>query len=161
MLFGIGRRGLVALAALGAASLLGGAFFFQYVMDLPPCPLCIWQRWPHAAAIALTLMALLLPGLAPLAVPLAALALLIGAGIAGYHVGVEQGWWDSATCGTPDITGQSAADLLRALQETPMVACDEVVWSLFGISMAGWNGIASLGLVALLVVAMSLRPRPA
>ena len=61
----------------------------------------------------------------------------------------------------PHITGQSAADLIRALQEAPMVACDEVVWSLFGISMAGWNGIASLGLVALLVVAMSLRPRPA
>ena len=101
MLFGIGRRSLVALAALGAAGLLGGAFFFQYVMGLPPCPLCIWQRWPQAAAIALTGMALLLPGLAPLAVPLAALALLIGAGIAGYHVGVEQGWWDSATCGTP------------------------------------------------------------
>jgi disulfide bond formation protein DsbB len=154
----IQRRRLVGLVGLGSAGLLGGALFFQYGMGLPPCPLCIWQRWPHGIAIALVLMALLLPGVAPLAVPLTMLALLVGAGIAGYHVGVEQGWWESATCGAPDITGKSASELLQALQAAPLVPCDEVVWSLFGISMAGWNGLVSLALAGLLLIAMSLRP---
>ena len=161
MLYRVDRRLVVILAVLGSAGLLAGAFFFQYGMKLPPCPLCIWQRWPHAAAIGLGVLALALPTAAPLLVALAALALLIGAGIAGYHVGVEQGWWESATCGTPDVTNLSPQELLRQLQDAPLVACDEVVWSLGGISMAGWNGLASLALVVLLVASMGMRPAPA
>jgi disulfide bond formation protein DsbB len=157
-----GHDRLLILALLGCAGLLGGAFFFQHVMGLAPCPLCIWQRWPHAVAIALIAVALLRPGLATIATGLAAISLLVGAGIAGYHVGVEQGFWTSATCGTPEIGAGSAADLLARLREAPMVACDEVVWSFAGVSMAGWNGIASVGLVGVLWLALGeRRPRRA
>lgn len=155
------RRQIVALATLGSAGLLGGALFFQYVVGLPPCPLCIWQRWPHVAAMLLGGAALAVPLLAPAAVPLAALALLIGAGIAGYHVGVEQGLWESVTCGVPEFTGLSPAQMLEALQRAPVVRCDEIPWALFGMSMAGWNGIISLALAALFFAAALAKPRPA
>ena len=130
---------------LGSILLLGGALAFQYLGGLAPCHLCILQRWPHAAAIALGLLLLAWPrrwhALA------AALAVLVGAGIAAYHVGVEQGWWQGpATCTAPEPGAQSSGDLLDQILATPVVLCDQVAWSLWGISMAGWNAILSLGL---------------
>ena len=43
------RLGLIA--ALGSCLLLGGAYFFQYVVGLAPCDMCLWQRYPHMLAI--------------------------------------------------------------------------------------------------------------
>ncbi len=79
---------------------------------------------------------------------LAGLAFLTGAGIAIFHVGVEQLWWRGTTeCHAPVFDpNASIADLREQLLGTGFVACDEVQWSLFGISMAGYNVLASLGL---------------
>ncbi len=130
---------------LGSLALLLGALGFQYLGGLAPCHLCLLQRWPHAIAIALGLLLLAWPR-RPLAL-LAALVVLAGAGIAGYHVGVEQGWWQGpASCTAPQPGATSAGDLLDQILATPVVLCDQVAWSLWGISMAGWNAILSLGL---------------
>ena len=129
---------------LGSILLLGGALAFQYLGGLAPCHLCILQRWPHGIAIALGLLVLAWPrpGLAVLA----GLVVLVGAGIAGYHVGVEQAWWQGpTTCTAPEPGSLAAGELLDQILETPLVLCDEVAWSLWGISMAGWNAILSLG----------------
>jgi disulfide bond formation protein DsbB len=130
---------------LGSLALLAGALAFQYVGGLAPCPLCIDQRWPHAIAIGLGLLLLAWPkrGLAALA----GLVVLVGAGIAGYHVGIEQGWWPGpTTCTAPEPGAMAPGELLDQILATPVVLCDEVAWSLWGISMAGWNGILSLGI---------------
>jgi disulfide bond formation protein DsbB len=124
-------------------ALLLGALAFQYLGGLAPCHLCLLQRWPHAAAIAIGLLILAWPkrGLALLA----ALVVLVGAGIALYHVGVEQAWWAGpATCTAPEPGAQSSGELLDQILATPVVLCDQVAWSLWGISMAGWNAILSL-----------------
>src|SRR5262249_19590848 len=90
---------LVILAALVA---LGTAFFAQLVGGLAPCPLCLWQRYPYGAAIGLAALSLLLapaPKPARLLLALSGLALLASAGIAAFHVGVEQHWWPGlASC---------------------------------------------------------------
>ena len=121
-----------------------------------PCVMCIWQRWPHAAAIVIALLALLvLPGfLRPLAW-LGALAMAASAGLGLYHAGVEQKWWPglSGCSGGIDPSGLSATEALAQLRATDMVACDEIVWDLLGLSMAGWNGLISLGLVGLWLMA--------
>jgi disulfide bond formation protein DsbB len=77
-----------------------------------------------------------------------AAAFLIGAGIAVNHVGVEQAWWEgSAACtGVPAGAATTTDELRRLLETAPIIRCNEVQWSLFGISMAGYNVVVSLGL---------------
>ena len=140
-------RHATALAVAGAAATLGAGFFFQYVIGLVPCELCIWQRWPHVVAVALGALALALRWRPALA--LAAMALVVGAGIAGFHVGVEQHWWQGpTTCAAPDLSGLSPQAFVAALQAAPIVRCDEIPWSFLGVSMAGWNALLSVGLAA-------------
>jgi len=128
---------------LGSLALLLAAFGFQYLGGLAPCHLCLLQRWPHAVAIILGVLILVWParGLALLA----GLAVLVGAGIAGYHVGVEAHWWAGpASCTAATPATADAGALLDQILETPTVLCDAVAWRWLGLSMAGWNGIASL-----------------
>ena len=133
---------------LGSLVLLLGAFAFQYLGGLAPCHLCLLQRWPHTIAVALGLLVRAWPrrGLAVLA----GLVVLAGAGIALYHVGVEQAWWAGpSSCTAPAPDAQSSGQLLDQILATPVVLCDQVSWSLWGISMAGWNAFASLVLAFL------------
>lgn len=151
-------RQLVLLAGLGSAAVLGGAFAFQFIGGLAPCTLCLWQRWPHAAAILIAAIALLWRP-HPALVSLGMLAALATAGIGGFHVGVEQGWWEGLTsCSGGSISGISMDDLLNP--DAPIAApirCDEVAWSMFGISMAGYNVLASLGFAVLWLMAARRR----
>jgi disulfide bond formation protein DsbB len=138
------RRACLLLALVSAAILLA-ALALQYLGGLPPCPLCIWQRWPYVALIALGLLGWRWHPRATLA--LAALVLLGGAGLAAYHVGIEQGWWalpDSCVAGAG---AQTVEDLRRLLAEAPP-ACDQVSFVFLGLTFAGWNLVASLALAA-------------
>ena len=139
---------LLALAI--PAALLGGALLSQYVGGLHPCEMCHWQRWPHGAAIGLALAAFLFKAGsrgATLLTALAALAIAVSGAIGVFHAGVEQNWWEGLT-----TCASSGALSLDDLLNVPLVRCDEVQWSLLGISMAGWNAILSLGGAALVAV---------
>lgn len=140
------RRTLTLIALLGSAALLAVAFAFQYIGGMAPCQLCLWQRWPHGAAVLIGLVALATGWRGLLW--LGALAALTTAGIGAFHVGVEQGWWEGlATCTAGSISGISTADLLNpAADVAAPVRCDAIAWQLFGISMAGWNTVVSLAL---------------
>jgi disulfide bond formation protein DsbB len=141
-----------ALIAAASVAVLAAAFGFQYLGGLDPCVLCVYQRYPYGVVIALAAVALVAPAGRARAVPLglAAAAFVAGAGIAGFHVGVEQHWWAGlAACGG---TAPAAAQDLNALMKSlarPPASCDAVAWSLFGISMAGYNFLISLALAAL------------
>lgn len=147
------RTQLTAIATLGSAALLAGAFAFQHVGGLAPCQLCLWQRWPHAAAVVIGAVALIF-GWRVLAWAGAAAA-LTSAGIGLFHVGVEQKWWEGlASCTASSLNGISTADLLNPdVVVAAPVRCDEIAWAMAGISMAGWNVILSLVLVAVWVAA--------
>jgi disulfide bond formation protein DsbB len=143
------RKQLVVVAGLGSGALLAMAFAFQYIGGMAPCVLCVWQRWPHAAAVGVMALALMVPGRSlPL---LGMVAALTTAGIGGFHMGVEQGWWEGlASCTGGSIGNISVADLLNPDAGTAAPArCDEVPWALFGVSMAGWNAITSAGLATI------------
>ncbi len=144
------------LATLGSVALLGGAFAFQYIGGLAPCHLCWLQRYPHAAAIVIGALALMIPtGLAGRALPwLGAAATLTTAVIGAYHTGVERHWWPGpTTCTSGSIGGISAKDLLAQIQAAPVVQCDQVAWQMLTLSMASWNMIASLVLMAIWITA--------
>jgi len=150
------RTFLTTLAAAGSAALLAGAYAFQYIGGMAPCTLCLWQRWPHAAAVVIGLAALALPGrLLPL---MGAAAALATAGIGTYHTGVERGWWEGpSTCTAGDISQLSPEELLNQIMAAPVVRCDEVPWEMLTLSMASWNAIAALGLAGIWLMAARAR----
>ncbi len=137
--------------ALIAAATIAGAWFFQLVLDILPCPLCLEQRYAYYLAIPLGLLTvlaarsgaprpLLLAGLAILA-----LATLANAGLGTYHSGVEWGFWKGPTdCTGPVVNLGSAGDLLSRLDTVKVVRCDEVQWRFLGLSLAGYNVLISL-----------------
>ena len=143
----------VALAAaLGSAGLLVAALGFQYLADLPPCPMCIWQRWPHLAAVGIGLVLLVLPA-AGLALA-GAFAAAVSGGIGVFHAGVERGWWEGpTTCTAGSVSGVSPAELLDQILAAPVIRCDEALWEFLGLSMAGWNAVLSFALAAVWVSA--------
>ncbi|MBI5261467.1 MAG: disulfide bond formation protein B [Bradyrhizobium sp.] len=141
---------VIALAAIG------GAWFFQIVLNILPCPLCLEQRYayymaiPAAALVAIAAARgapppLLLAGLAVLA-----FATLANAGLGTYHAGVEWGFWQGPTdCTGPGIGPGNAADLLKQLDTVRVIRCDEVQWRFLGLSLAGYNVLISLLMAAI------------
>lgn len=148
------RNLMVALAAGGSAALLAGAYLFQ-ALGYPPCAMCLWQRWPHVAAILIGVLALRVKG--PLLPALGALAAATTAGIGMFHTGVERDWWEGPTSctGGGSLSGLSGSDLLT-IAGPRVVMCDQVSWEFLTLSMASWNALLSLGLVALWVIAVRL-----
>lgn len=138
------------LLALASAAILASVFAFQYLGGAAPCQMCIWQRYPYAVLIVLGLLGWFWQP--RLMLGLGTLVLLVGAGIASYHYGVEQGWFalpDGCAAGG-DAT--SVEELRRMLSEAPP-ACDQVQFNVFGWSLAAWNVLASVVLAILTGVA--------
>ncbi|UAK24556.1 disulfide bond formation protein B [Sphingomonas nostoxanthinifaciens] len=144
-----------ALALALPALLMAGALGSQYIGGLVPCELCMWQRWPHYAAIVAALLAILLARTAltrPLTI-LAGLLILASGAIGVYHAGVEYRWWAGPSHCTGIATGHGA-DLMRAILSAPIVQCDVPQWTLFHVSLAGFNALFSLaGGLAVLALA--------
>jgi disulfide bond formation protein DsbB len=144
----LSRANLLAFAI--PATLMAGALGSQYFGGLFPCEMCHWQRWPHEAAIALSLLAFFLkPPARNILIALAAMAIITSGGLGVFHAGVEYGWWPGlTTCSSPG--SGSLADIMAA----PMIRCDVAQWTLFGVSLAGFNAIFSifggLGVLAIL-----------
>ena len=141
------HRSLVLLLLLASAAVLGAAWGFQLIGGLSPCELCLYERWPYYAVLALTLVAVLAGrvDVSRAVLALSALIFLAGTGLALYHVGVEQHWIAGPTaCTSSGGPADSIEALRRRLLAQQVVQCDEVQWSLFGVSLAGWNAVASL-----------------
>ena len=142
---------------LVAGGLLAGAFAFEIWGGLKPCTLCLYQRWPHGLVVIFAVLALgARGGPQTLLLVISAISLWTGAAIAGFHVGVEQGWWPGTdSCGTTETPGDLKS-LMALLEAQPLARCDEVPWSLFGLSMAAFNLAISLILGGATLVAAGL-----
>lgn len=139
-----------------AAMTLAGAWFFQLVLDIRPCPLCLEQRYAYYLAVPLAIVtALAAAGRAPRAMVVAGLAVLALAALAnavlgGYHAGVEWGFWPGpAECSGPVVDLGSAGSLLQRLDSVKVIRCDDVQWRFLGVSLAGYNVLISLLMAAL------------
>lgn len=129
--------------------MLGAAFVVQFAFGFAPCTLCVWQRWPYVLVITAACVGLLRPRRLLLECIIAAYG---GAALlAGYHSGVEWGWWRFESA----CSGSAAASSLEALEEmlkaAPLVRCDEPAFTLAGLSMAAWHLLAALMLVGVTV----------
>ncbi len=136
---------LYPLLMLGtSAAALASAYIAQYVFGLEPCILCLYQRIPFALAIILAGAALFRPDAAKIIMALMIALFVFEGALAFYHVGTEQHWWASATgwSSTGEIS-KSPAEMLKNLQKSIPKPCDEVDWTILGISMAAWNVLFS------------------
>src|SRR6202521_1074547 len=145
----------LAIAIIAAAT-LAGAWFFQLVLDIRPCPLCLEQRYVYYLAIPLGALTALAAGKdAPRAMLLGGLAILglaaLGNAVLGtYHAGVEWGFWQGPTdCSGPIGNLGSAGSLLQRLDTVKVIRCDEVQWRFLGLSLAGYNVLISLAMAAI------------
>ncbi|MCK5546207.1 MAG: disulfide bond formation protein B [Rhodospirillaceae bacterium] len=147
----INHKRLYPLLMLGASvAALAGAYIAQYVFDLEPCILCLYQRIPFALAIALALVALFRPDFAKAIMAMLIAVFIFEGGLAFYHVGVEQHWWAAATgCSSTGEISKSPAEMLKNIQKSIPKPCDEVDWTILGISMATWNVLFSSFLAGL------------
>src|SRR5262245_20480048 len=144
----------VLVAAGGAATILG-AYYFQYVMGLRPCPLCLDQRIAFYVSIPLAIVVAIAAGRgAPAGVSAAglaiiALAMLFNSGLALFHAGVEWKWWPGPQeCSGPLTDLSAGGDLLSSLTNLTLVRCDEAAWRFLGLSLAGYDVLISLALAA-------------
>lgn len=145
----------LAIAAISAAT-LAGAWFFQLVLDIRPCPLCLEQRYAYYLAIPVgALVALAAARDTPRSVLIAGLVVLAAAALGNawlgaYHAGVEWKWWQGPTdCSGPVVNLGSAGNLLERLETTKVIRCDEVQWRFLGLSLAGYNVLISLLMAAI------------
>ena len=134
-------------------ALLLGAYGFEFLGGLAPCKLCYYQRIPHGAAVVLGAITLVWPARCRELLALVLMVYAISAGLGAYHAGIEWHWWPgpascSATGGWGDA-GATVEELMAQLSAAPVVRCDAAPWTLFGLSLAGYNTLISFGLLAL------------
>jgi disulfide bond formation protein DsbB len=131
----------------------------EYGFGVAPCSLCVLQRWPHGIVILLGIVAFV-PAVSDggrrALLLLCAAAFATTAGIGIYHVGVEQGIFAGPSACSGGITGDSVEELRRKLMAAPVIRCNEVAWSLFGVSLAGYNVLAS-GALAVFSAGIGIR----
>jgi disulfide bond formation protein DsbB len=137
----------VLFAGLAATLIVGTAFAFQ-LAGYPPCELCWWQRYPYFAVMGIALVGTAVRGLSRRwLLVLLALLFALDAAIAAFHFGVEQRWWEGlATCSGYVELSDNIDEALKAIMDAPVIRCDEIAWSLFGISMTGYNFLVATGL---------------
>ena len=144
-------RSFAGFVLAAGAAVLAAVLLAQYWGGLLPCELCLWQRWPWAAAVTIAIVALFAgspPALRWLA-GLFAVIFAASAALAFYHVGVEQHWFAGPVACTAGPDGAATVEeLKRHILGTAPVLCDRIAWSLFGVSLAGWNLVGSLLMAA-------------
>lgn len=137
----------------GGAALLAllGALVFQYAVHLPPCHFCLLQRYPYCAVIVVSAGVLAFRRCRRVQWGGALLNLglfCVSAGIAAYHSGIERGWWTSGSGCTSPVGGTTPEAVLASLMAAPVVRCDEIPWSVLGLSIANLNVIYGFGVAA-------------
>ena len=151
-------------AACASAAMLGTAHAFETFGGLAPCTLCLYQRDVYWLALAVGVVGFALaygraPWMGPVANAVLGLVFLAGAGVAAYHAGVEWKWWPGpTTCSGGGAVSAASLNALLAGAKIAPPRCDEAAWRMFGLSMAGWNTLVSLGLVGLSAAAFARRP---
>jgi disulfide bond formation protein DsbB len=133
------------IALLLPLALVGSAHITEY-FGLVPCEMCWWQRYPHYAAVLVALASFFIRHRPTqmLFVLFAGALIAVSGGIGVFHAGVEYHWWQGITACTAQAHGATPMDMLTDAMRRPLIRCDVPQWTLFGISLAGFNAILSL-----------------
>ena len=142
--------GLAAILLAWASQIFGG---------LVPCELCLEQRWAYYWGLPVLALILAFWNRLPLTVWYVAMAIVTvifawGTYMGSFHAGVEWGFWPGPTA----CTGVGDSFSFESLNNlTPVIGCDVVQFRFLGISLAGYNALVSVAVVALLILAIVTR----
>jgi disulfide bond formation protein DsbB len=156
-------RGFAGFVLTASAVVLGAALLSQYWGGLAPCELCLLQRWPWGVAVTISFVTVLVGGRAAFPWVALILAVVFAASVAFafYHLGVEQKWYAGPSACSASTAGAMTLEQMRQqIVGTAPVMCDRVQWSLFGVSLAGWNLLASLIMTAICLLVFLQARRP-
>jgi disulfide bond formation protein DsbB len=149
-------RAAYVTALVVPTALIVAVYVAQYGFGLAPCDMCWWQRYPHFAAIAFAIAAFAVRGmrLGEALLLLTALTIGVSGAIGAFHAGVEYGWWEGPTACSSTSLGN---DPLASIMSAPLIRCDTPAWTLFGVSLAGFNFLISTSSALLILALLSRR----
>lgn len=150
---------IIMIISISVSTLIA-ALIMQFGFDLAPCVLCLYQRVPYAIAIIVSMIAMLLSSSRRrILILLCSIVFMSNVSLAFYQLGIENHRWAAQVCTTTPIAAEipalSLTDLQYALEQATEMPCDVVQWSLFGLSLSGYNFLISLGLTAVCLAAAS------
>lgn len=141
-------RNMLGVLALICAGVLIAAYIMENYFDIHPCQMCLYERDVFLTAGGLSLLSFFIVPMRfkPYAILFIGFIFLFGAGLASYHVAIQQQWVELPSfCAANDFSAfESIESLKEQLLKTPFVRCDQVTWSLFGLSLAAYNALISL-----------------
>ena len=127
--------------------ILISAYFIEYILKVPACTMCIYQRIPYFLSILIIVIFFLKKiGFQKLIIILFLFS-LINIGISFYHIGIEQGFFNEISTCKDEINASTTKDLLNQLKSKGVVPCKEVGFTIFGLSLATINFIVNTGLI--------------
>jgi disulfide bond formation protein DsbB len=122
---------------------LGAAYIGEYFFHLIPCKLCLYQRYTLILIAFIGFTTILSPRLYRIGIAISTLLFFLTAGIAFYQVALENHLIHSS-CVQAAQAPETIDELREHLLKTPLVNCDQIQWSFYGISLAGFNGFFNL-----------------
>ncbi len=129
---------------------LSVAYIFEYGFGYLPCQLCLWQRLPWTGIVIIGAIIVFYPQTTKYLLKICMLIMIISFGLAIFNAGIEYGFWTSLDdCSSNTELAVQASSLLHSLKNEAIIRCDEPAWTLFGISMTGYNALLSLDALSL------------
>ena len=143
------KNQILIVLAIIYSSILVSAYFIQYVLNVPPCQLCYYQRYPYYFATIVIILAFFKKINLKQVFILLLFASFVSASLSFYHIGIEQSFFDELGSCTSDTKSNNAEHLLKELQKQPVISCKNISFQIFGLSLATINFILSIILVLL------------
>jgi disulfide bond formation protein DsbB len=143
------KNQILIVLAIIYSSILISAYFIQYVLNVPPCQLCYYQRYPYYFATIVIILAFFKKINLKQVFILLLFTSFVSASLSFYHIGIEQSFFDELGSCTSDTKSNNAEHLLKELQKQPVISCKNISFQIFGLSLATINFILSIILVLL------------
>ena len=120
-------------------SILSIAYFIEYILKIPPCSMCTYQRIPYYLVIFVILLSFFeIINFKKLIVILILLT-LINLGLSFYHMGIEQGFFKELSTCTNNLKANDMQNLLEELKKQKIVSCKDIPFTILGFSLATIN----------------------
>lgn len=140
---------ILIILAIFYSSILLSAYFIQYVLNIPPCQLCYYQRYPYYFATIVIILSFFKIINFKQVLIILLLTSFISASLSFYHIGVEQSFFNELSSCTSDTKASNTENLLKELQKQPIISCKNIIFQIFGLSLATINFILSIILMLL------------